>query len=224
MKIALKNINYGFESSDALKIYSELRNYFAHYQDELFFQKHPLGFKYLKLGNISAIEELRLHLWTNTNENHDDDLQVHDHSFNFKSFVVYGLLENYLYEPIYENDAVGFIYNVKFRNEKSRLFIESSNQKLVHLKSKKIMTGNFYSIESHEFHKTENLKEPSLTLIKITKPRNKVARVFSPKKLSKLSKFDREYLSEDENRKLINNVVHLIRLGESTVANNVYKK
>ena len=58
---------------------------------------------------------------------------------------------------------------------------------------------------------------------KIIKPRNKVARVFSPKKLSKLSKFDREYLSEEENKKLINNVLHLIKLGESTVANNVYK-
>jgi hypothetical protein len=220
MKFDLKNINLGFKSSDAHQIYSELRIYFDNCRDEIYFQKHPLGFKYFKLGNISATEELRLHLWTKTNENHDDDLQIHDHSFNFKSFVVFGLLENHLYKPIYEKDAVGFIYDVKFRNEKSRLSIDSSKQKLVDIKSEKLTTGNFYDINSDEFHKTENLLEPSLTLIKITKPQNKVARVFSPKRLSKLSKFEREFLSEQENKILIDEVMNLIQLGESIVANN----
>lgn len=219
MEVDLKNINVGFESSDAHQIYSELRIYFNNYRDGIYFQKHPLGFKYFKLGNISATEELRLHLWTKTNENHDDDLQIHDHSFNFKSFVVFGLVENHLYKPIYEKDAVGFIYDVKFRNEKSRLLINSSKQKLVDIKSEKLTTGNFYNINSNEFHKTENLLEPSLTLIKITKPQNKVARVFSPKKLSKLSKFKREFFSEQENEMLIDEVINLIQLGECTVAN-----
>jgi hypothetical protein len=126
---------------------------------------------------------------------------------------------NHLYEPNYENDAVGFIYDVKFRNEKSRLMLNSSKQKLIDLKSEKLTTGNFYEIQSNEFHKSENLVEPSLTILKITKPKTKVARVYSPKELSKLSKFERTFLNENENNNLINEVVKLIKLGASTVAN-----
>src|SRR5665811_1295804 len=100
MELDLKNINDGFENSDANQIYSELKVYFENFRDKILFQKHPLGFKYFKLGSISSTEELRLHLWTKTNENHDDDLQIHDHSFNFKSFVIFGLLMNHLYEPV----------------------------------------------------------------------------------------------------------------------------
>ena len=221
MELDLKYINEGFENLDATKIYKELKVYFENNREKIRFQKHPLGFKYFKLGSISSTEELRLHLWTRTNENHDDDLQIHDHSFNFKSFVIYGLLMNHLYEPNYENDAVGFIYDVKFRNEKSRLILNSSKQKLIDLKSEKLTTANFYEIQSNEFHKTENLVEPSLTILKITKPKTKVARVYSPKELSKLSKFERTFLNENENDNLINKVVELIKLGASTVANNV---
>tara|TARA_R100000306_G_scaffold61690_2_gene65036 strand:- start:1033 stop:1707 length:675 start_codon:yes stop_codon:yes gene_type:complete len=224
MELDLKHINEGFENSDANKIYTELKIYFENNKEKIRFQKHPLGFKYFKLGSISATEELRLHLWTKTNENHDNDLQVHDHSFNFKSFVIFGLLINHIYKSNYDKDAVGLIYDVKFRNERSRLILNSSKQKLIDLKSEKLSTGNFYEIQSNEFHKTENLVEPSLTILKITKPKSKVARVYSPKKLSKLSKFERTFLSENDNNNLINEVVELIKLGTSTVANNVYKK
>lgn len=221
MELDLKKINEGFVNSDATQIYSEIKVYFDNFRDKIHFQKHPLGFKYFKLGNISPTEELRLHLWTKTNENQDDDLQVHDHSFNFKSFVIYGLLVNHLYEPLYENNAVGFIYDVEFRNEKSRLKLNSSKQTLSNLHSEKLKTGSFYTIQSNEFHKTENLLEPSLTLLKITKPQNKIARVYSPKKLSKLSKFERIFLNNKENEILINEVISLIKLGESTVAKKV---
>ncbi|MBI6116726.1 hypothetical protein [Salegentibacter maritimus] len=117
------NINRGFITRDSEKIYSSLLSYIINNIRKIVFQKHPLGFKYFKLGKISNTEEFRLHFWIDTNENQDNELQIHDHSFNFESFVVYGILKNTKFKSKKDISSNGYIYNVKFRNEKSRLVL-----------------------------------------------------------------------------------------------------
>ena len=216
----IQNINSGFIERDNKKVYSSLLSYINHNKEKIRFQKHPLGFKYFKLGKISNNQEFRLHFWTNTNENQDDDLQIHDHSFHFESFVVYGGIRNTIFITRDNDNSNGFIYDVRFRNEKSRLVLNSKNQLLETLSFELIETGEFYKINSTDLHKSENLKDLTISLLKIIKPKNKVARVFSPKELNRLSSFERSFVSENDNLDLINLLINKIKSGKSTVANN----
>lgn len=213
------NINKGFIKRDSDKIYSSLLSYIANNKEKIAFQKHPLGFKYFKLGKISNKEEFRLHFWIGTNENQDDDLQIHDHSFNFESFIVYGNLKNTKFNSKTDLTSNGYIYDVKFRNEKSRLALNLEKQSLETLSSEIIETGGFYSIESDELHKSENLNNLTVSLLKITKPKNKIARVFSPKELNGLPSFERTLILDKENLELLNKLTEKIKEGKSTVAN-----
>ncbi|MBI6118359.1 hypothetical protein [Salegentibacter maritimus] len=89
------------------------------------------------------------------------------------------------------------------------------------IKSEVIETGGFYSIESDELHKSENLNKLSVSLLKITKPKNKIARVFSPKELNGLPSFERTLILEKENSELLDKLTEKIKKGKSTVANIV---
>src|SRR5690606_2033249 len=178
------------------------------------FQKHPLGFKYFKLGKISETEEFRLHLWISTNEYQDDDLQIHDHSFNFESFVVYGSLKNTIFISKNDDNSNGYLYDVIFRNEKSRLVLNSNNQLLKILNFEVIKTGEFYYQKSDELHESQNINDLTISLLKIIKPENKVARVFSPKVLSELPSFERNFVADIENLELLNQLIDKIKMGK----------
>jgi len=197
-----------------------LLSFLKSYKDKIRFQRHPLGFKYFKLGKISETEELRLHFWIETNENQDDDLQIHDHSFDFESFIVYGSLKNTTFISKDDDNSNGFIYDVKFRNEKSRLVLNSKNQLLKTLNCEVIETGNFYYLKSNELHKSENISELTVSLLKIIKLENKVAHVFSPKALIGLPIFERDFVSDVDNMELINQLIDKIKIGKGTVANS----
>ncbi len=208
------NINAGFINRDSEKIYSSLLSYISNNKKKIRFQKHPLGFKYCKLGKISRTEELRLHFWIGTHENQDDDLQIHDHSFNFESFVVFGSIKNTKFKSTYNLTSKGYIYNVKFRNEKSRLVLNSKEQLLETICSEIINTGEFYSLESEELHKSENFDNLTISLLKIIKPKNKIARVFSQKELNGLPTFERTLILDKENSELLIKLTEKIKAGK----------
>ncbi|WP_220763665.1 hypothetical protein [Flavobacterium sp. UMI-01] len=207
----LEKINLGFNSNNKKIVIDNLNSFFVHNRNTILFQKHPLGFKYLKLGNISNFIEFRLHFWINTNEKHDVDLQIHDHSFDFESFVVSGSIINNKYEIISSGTSKGYVYDVKFRNEKSKLILNTDNCYIQHTESVKINCGEFYSMISSEFHESINDENLTITLLKITKSYDKTARVFSPKKLSSLSSFERTTLTIEENLKLIDKIIELTK-------------
>lgn len=211
------DINNGFVERDNKKIYLSLLSYIQNNKQKIFFQKHPLGFKYFKLGKISDTEEFRLHFWIGTHDNQDNDLQIHDHSFDFESFVVYGSLKNTKFSSKKNKIQNGFIYDVKFRNEKSRLVLNSSEQGLEISSCEIIKTGNFYYLKSDEFHRSENINNLTISVLKIIKPVNKIAHVFSPKKLTELHSFDRSLISTSVNQNLIDQMIYVINLGKNTV-------
>ena len=205
----LENISIGFKLKDGLKIRENLNQYFSQYKNEISFQKHPLGFKYFKLGNVSESEEFRLHFWINTIEKHDKDLQIHDHSFAFESFVLNGSIVNNKYKIISSTNFDGYVYDVKFRNEKSKLILNQENCSIELEESVAINVGEFYKMSSNDFHESINNEDLTVTLLKITKSYNKVSRVFSPKKLNTLNSFERVNLTFDENKKLIDKIIKI---------------
>ena len=204
----LEKINLGFNQYNSLMIYENLHAYLTLNREKILFQMHPLGFKYFKLGNISKEVEFRLHYWVSTNEKHDNDLQIHDHSFDFDSFVVNGSITNNKYEIVNSYNPKVYIYDVKFKNEKSKLILNSDNCYISKIQSVNINQGGFYRMLSNEFHESINNEEETVTLLKISKLESKTARVFSPKKLGTLSRFERKFLSADENNKLIDRIIH----------------
>lgn len=209
MDIDILNINIGFISKNKGKIYSGLLSYIEKNKEIIMFQKHPLGFKYFKLGHISSFEEFRLHFWINTNEKHDNDLQIHDHSFDFESFVLNGSIINNKYEIIKSENLFGYVYDVKFRNEKSKLILNTDNCSINQIETDKVNCGEFYDMRSNVFHESINNQDLTITLLKITKSGDKISRVFSPKKLRSLSSFERSTLTAEENIKLIDKIIEL---------------
>lgn len=207
----LEKIDIGFKTKDNRFVIENLNSFFVLNRNEILFQKHPLGFKYFKLGNISNFEEFRLHFWVNTNDKQDDDLQIHDHSFDFESFVVSGSIINNKYEIINLNNSEGYVYDVKFRNEKSKLILNTEKCYIKQTASEVINCGKFYNMISNEFHESINNEDLTLTLLKITRSCDKTARVFSPKKLASLSSFERTTLTVEENLKLINQIIDLTK-------------
>lgn len=206
----LEQISLGFQLGDRKLIYSSLLDYFVKYRKKVVFQKHPLGFKYHKLGKISSFAEFRLHFWINTDDIQDKDLQVHDHSFNFTSFVVNGQIINTKYKPIQKPNSNGYIYEVKFENEKSDLILNKKDCYLHEAEISIVNQGEFYKMVSNEFHETKNIEEFTITLLKIYKPQEKIARVFSLKKLDRIPSFKRTTLNAKENLQLTNEIIRLI--------------
>lgn len=203
----LEKINLGFNQCNSSIVYENLHTYLILNRESIVFQKHPLGFKYFKLGNISKEEEFRLHYWFSTKEKQDDDLQIHDHSFNFDSFVVNGSIINNKYEIINSNNPKGYIYDVRFKNDKSKLILNADNCNIRKIQTLIINRGGFYSMLSNEFHESINDEEQTVTLLKISKLENKTAKVYSPKKLGTLSCFERKALEAEENINLIDQII-----------------
>lgn len=208
----LLSINNGFLKKDKKSIYKSLLSFVENNRIDIKFQKHPLGFKYFKLGNTSKTEEFRLHFWIDTSEKQDVDLQIHDHSFDFESFVVSGSLVNNIYQTKYNQNEEGLLYDVKFSNHKSELVINSNNQTLVFESSKLIESGDFYSLKSDVIHCTENKIESTVSLLKIIKPKNKIARVYSPKVINEILSFERIFVPYNENSILIEKLIEKIKL------------
>lgn len=205
----LNNINIGFKLKDGKKINENLNQFFVQNKSKISFQKHPLGFKYYKLGNISKYEEFRLHFWIDTIDKHDNDLQIHDHSFDFESYILNGSIVNNRYKIISSNNYNGYVYDVKFRNEKSKLILNQENCSILLEKSVKINCREFYKMQSNDFHESINNEDLTITLLKITKSGNKIARVYSPKKLISLDTYERVNLTLEENNKLIDKIINL---------------
>jgi len=208
MENLVKKINEGFLQKNSLALYKSLFDYFSSNIDKIFYQKHPLGFKYFSFGKINEQEEFRIHIWSEDYKCQDDDLMIHDHSFDFESFVVLGKIKNTIYSINENPDSEGYIYQVKFAENKSFLEIISDHQKISIFSEEEINEGNFYSIKSYEFHQSQNMCENSISIIKIFKSEYKPANVYSPKKPKDLLSFQRSYLGKQESKIISRRIIN----------------
>jgi hypothetical protein len=202
MQELIKKINYGFNNKDAKIIYTNLIEYFS-LNNNVNFQKHPLGFKFFNIGKLSLHEELRIHIWDNKDDNQDNDLQIHDHSFNFESLVISGKIQNIRYELQNNLNSNGYIYRVMFVDNKSCLELISNNVEIKINSTEIITEGNFYFVNNDEFHESINIENYSITLLKMIKPLIfKSPIVYSPKKIKEFMSFKRSYLSKEESKEI----------------------
>ena len=208
----LKRINQGFLNKDPYLVYKNIKDYFESNSNDVKFKKHPLGFIFYNLGHLSDSEEFRIHIWDKNYYSQDDDLQIHNHSFDFESFVVIGKIENVCYQLNEDSQSFGYKYQVKFVDNKSFLDLLSHNIKIEIISKEFISAGKFYKLFRSEFHESYNLDPFSITLIKIVKPESfNPPIVYSPKKIKNYLSFNRSDFSNDESKLIINKIIEVCK-------------
>jgi hypothetical protein len=207
MERVLENINKGFERKDRYLINKSLLDLLKHNND-IYFQKHPLGFMFLNLGKIANQIEFRLHVWDSKFVPQDNELQIHNHSFDFESFVIKGRIKNTIYILKENIDSNGMLYQVKFVENKTildlkgdKLCIEISSEELID-------EGCFYDLNKDDFHKSDNMIDFSITLLKMIKPQVfNSPLIFSTKRINEFRAFSRSKLNKDKNFEILRQVI-----------------
>lgn len=117
------------------------------------FRFHPLGFVACTLLTEGSIK-LRLHYWpVHGGVQQSSDCQIHDHLFNFQSWVLSGAIENIEYE----RSEVGkeySVYETEYRDDQSIL---TKTGQLIHLVEQGravFKEGESYSIAAGTLHET----------------------------------------------------------------------
>jgi len=207
----LNKIKQGYELKEGKLISESLTAYLQHHLNHITFRKHPLGFFYHNMVGSSEFEEYRLHFWSDYSVEQDEFLKIHDHSFDFTSYVLSGKLTNRTYALSQSDSFEGYVYEVIFRNNVSSLVISADRCGLELLQSKEFAKGDFYDMASAQFHNTISKKGSTVTIIRIDRSQSKVSRVFSPNKLQDTTtQYDRLLLSKKQNLTIANTILGMI--------------
>jgi hypothetical protein len=129
------------------------------------FKKHPLGFYVCTLIE-EGVQKIRLHYWvtSDSKEIQSLDLMIHDHIFNFKSWVFSGAIENIEYQQ----SNVGLKYNLfsTYYNENSSILRREAQSLLVTEKNVRIISkGDSYEMSAGVLHKTRALEDMTFTIL-----------------------------------------------------------
>lgn len=129
------------------------------------FKVHPLGFYSCTLLHENN-QKIRLHYWDSiTNgEQQSSELMIHDHIFDFKSWIMLGALENTEYEVSDEGELY-YLYSTKYENDSSILKITDDSLKITHKNSSIYTQGMSYVMGANVLHKTRSLTDRAFTIL-----------------------------------------------------------
>lgn len=120
------------------------------------FRFHPLGFVACTLLTEGSIK-LRLHYWpVHGGVQQSPDCQIHDHLFNFQSWVLSGAIENIEYK----RSAIGkeySVYETEYRDGKSILTKTGQLIRLAEQGRTVFKEGESYSITAGTLHETSRV-------------------------------------------------------------------
>jgi hypothetical protein len=129
------------------------------------FRLHPLGFIACTLLTEGRLK-LRLHYWPALGGVQQSlDCQIHDHLFEFKSWVLSGTVEN----VEYAKSAFGTehsVYKAEYRDDQSILAKTGELLRLEEKSRTAFEKGMSYSVSSGTLHETVRIgAEPALTVL-----------------------------------------------------------
>lgn len=129
------------------------------------FKKHPLGFYSCTLLEEDSYK-IRLHYWDKLiNEDmQSSELTIHDHIFNFKSWVMLGSIENIQYQE----DDNGQIYNVYSGVYQENYSILKKTSKVLKIKKQStniFKNGESYTMSAGVLHETKLLDNLTFTVL-----------------------------------------------------------
>jgi hypothetical protein len=170
------------------------------------FRAHPLGFiscTFLSEGARNA----RLHIWPlNGQHTQDQNTQIHDHIFDFTSWVIHGEITNTTLTPSEHGESYA-LYSTSYSDEKSILHKRGCLIQLLPSHSTLHLAGTEYSVNSGEFHKSERSGNSLAATVLITNQTNKSRpSVAGPIDGHLVYEYQRASLSDTEVDKLISDL------------------
>ncbi|MFQ2322734.1 hypothetical protein [Aeromonas dhakensis] len=158
---SLEKIEYLLEQknitlADLLKLRSKLN---------VPFRLHPLGFLACTLLT-EGTRKLRLHYWPVAGATQQSpECQIHDHLFEFRSWVLTGAVENIEYIISSEGRELA-VYQTEYSGNQSILSKMDFTLKLTEQKRKLYQAGSSYSMSAGVLHETVRLgSEPVFTVL-----------------------------------------------------------
>lgn len=129
------------------------------------FRWHPLGFivcNILKEGK----RNVRLHIWPIAGgRRQESDCQIHNHIFDFSSWVLLGSVENIDYKES-DNGHLFALYSTEYLGEKSILNKSSETIALTVERITQYHSGAVYAISSDQIHETRRVSDgPAVTVL-----------------------------------------------------------
>jgi len=129
------------------------------------FKLHPLGFMACTLM-IDGPRRLRLHYWPVVGgAQQSPECQIHDHIFEFKSWVLSGAVENVEYSAS-EHGAELAVYRTEYLDDQSILTKTSATLKVVETGRCVYSAGSCYEVPTGRLHETVRLgATPACTVL-----------------------------------------------------------
>lgn len=143
------------------------------------FKIHPLGFYSCTLLHEDN-QKIRLHYWDSeiNKEQQSPQLMIHDHIFNFKSWIMLGALENIEYE-ISEDGDIFDLYSTRYEGNLSILENTNKNIKIIKNKINVYTQGMSYLMGAQVLHQTRSLTDKTFTILHTYDTDNNIPRVLS---------------------------------------------
>lgn len=113
---------------------------------------HPLGFKIFSISNENC--SLRLHVWGREPEG-QLQYKIHDHSFDFRSHVVEGVIRHTKYLSRVDNVGNYRIYNVSYDDTHSYLHKTLVSVSIQQVSQEFINESQSYNVMAEELHSSE---------------------------------------------------------------------
>ena len=129
------------------------------------FRFHPLGFIACTLLTEGPLK-LRLHYWpVHGGVQQSPDCQIHDHIFEFQSWVLSGAVENIEYKPSATGNGYS-VYETEYRDGQSILTKTGQLIRLVERDRAVFKEGESYSLAAGTFHETRRVGDgPAVTVL-----------------------------------------------------------
>jgi hypothetical protein len=117
-------------------------------------QRHPLGFRVARLAS-EGITTLRLHIWPKFSQPAQPDFEIHDHNFCLKSYVLFGELQQTVYDITDSSAANYSIYDINYDTSGSILTKSKGTVTPTVSERTIIRAGDTYELGAGVFHRLD---------------------------------------------------------------------
>jgi hypothetical protein len=128
-------------------------------------RRHPLNFLAARVED-GVGNALRLHLWDERFRFKQIGLEVHDHKFDYQSFVVDGVVEQTIYEAIPDSGGTHEVLEVFYSSGGSALQRSGKYLRLVELHRKMYSAGALYELSHDVLHRLDLVGVSAVTLVR----------------------------------------------------------
>jgi hypothetical protein len=167
-------------------------------------QRHPLGFRVARLmseGNSS----LRLHIWPRSSRTTQPGYEIHDHTFSFRSHVLFGTLEQSIYDVTGSDHPQFSLYNVEY-DELGSILLKSRDGVTASLCRRSVLqSGETYQLGAGVFHRLDLIPDDPAATLLLTTQVGGTPKSLGPLKGPDRIRFDRSSYSGTVADDLINN-------------------